>query len=168
MTRTFLQLCQAGRRTCFTVWSWWEPDCPSWRGYWPLQHLHQVIFCDFLRNSASSFHWLSSSIFTNCRSSFGCPASVTPPLISTIWCFRPYKPYFLWGYDPGNVSASYSQPYIVRSEFRIVVRCLVCFNVCLLVCLCWRRHLPLKTNIFTRSVKNHVWWSDCLLAGWTI
>ena len=21
------------------------------------------------------------------------PASVTPPLISTIWCFRPYKPY---------------------------------------------------------------------------
>ena len=96
MTRTFLQLCQAGRRTCFTVWSWWEPDCPSWRGYWPLQHLHQVIFCHFLRNSASSFHWLSSSIFTYCRSSFGCPASVTPPLISTIWCFRPYKPYIFY------------------------------------------------------------------------
>ena len=44
-----------------------------------------------LRNSASSFHWLSSSIF-NVRS-FGCPASVTPPLISTVWCFRPYKLY---------------------------------------------------------------------------
>ena len=44
-----------------------------------------------LRNSASSFHWLSSSIFTVC--SVVRPASVTPPLISTIWCFRPYKPY---------------------------------------------------------------------------
>ena len=30
-----------------------------------------------LRNSASSFHWLSSSIFNVCRSSFVCPASVT-------------------------------------------------------------------------------------------
>ena len=36
-----------------------------------------------LRNSASSFHWLSSSIFNVC-SSFVRPASVTPPLISTI------------------------------------------------------------------------------------
>ena len=44
------------------------------------------------QNSACSFHWLSSSIFTYC-SSFGCPASVTPLLISTIWCFGPYKPY---------------------------------------------------------------------------
>ena len=24
------------------------------------------------------------------------PASVTSPLISTIWCFRPYKPYIFW------------------------------------------------------------------------
>ena len=45
-----------------------------------------------LRNSASSFHWLSSSIF-NVRSFVCRPASVTPPLISTISCFRPYKPY---------------------------------------------------------------------------
>ena len=40
-----------------------------------------------LRHSASSFHWLSSSIFTVClfvRSFVICPASVTPPLISTI------------------------------------------------------------------------------------
>ena len=42
-------------------------------------------------NETSSFHWLSSSIFTYCL--FVCPASVTPPLISTIWCFRPNKPY---------------------------------------------------------------------------
>ena len=46
----------------------------------------------FLRNSASSFHWLSSSIFS-CL--FVCRPSriVTSPLISTIWRFRPYKPY---------------------------------------------------------------------------
>ena len=36
-----------------------------------------------LRNSASSFHWLSSSIFNVCLF-VRCPASVTPPLISTI------------------------------------------------------------------------------------
>ena len=49
-----------------------------------------------LRNSASSIHWLSSTIFP-CSSfvvrSFVRPASVTSPLISTIWCFRPYTPY---------------------------------------------------------------------------
>ena len=30
--------------------------------------------------------------------------------ISTVWCFRPYKPYtyFLWGYDPGNMSSQMS------------------------------------------------------------
>ena len=38
-------------------------------------------------------HWLSSSIFSCLSSSFGCPASVTSPLISTIWCFWSYKPY---------------------------------------------------------------------------
>ena len=51
--------------------------------------------CLVLRNSASSFHRLSSSIFTClfvvCRPS----RIVTSPLISTIWCFRPYKPYIL-------------------------------------------------------------------------
>ena len=44
-----------------------------------------------LRNSASSFHRLSIS-YLHC-SVVRRPASVTPPLISTIWCFRPYKPY---------------------------------------------------------------------------
>ena len=44
-----------------------------------------------LRDSASSFHWLSSSVFSYC--SVVRPASVTSPLISTIWCFRAYKPY---------------------------------------------------------------------------
>ena len=39
-----------------------------------------------LRNSVSSFHWLSSSIFTVrlFACSVVCPALVTPPLISTI------------------------------------------------------------------------------------
>ena len=38
---------------------------------------------------------LSSSIFPCCL--FVRPSgSVTSPLISTIWCFRPYKPYIFW------------------------------------------------------------------------
>ena len=48
----------------------------------------------YLRDSASSFHWLSSSIFSYCRRrSFVRPASVNSPLISTIWYYRAYKPY---------------------------------------------------------------------------
>ena len=48
----------------------------------------------FLRNSASSIHWLSSSIFT-CLSFVVCRLSriVTSHLISTIWGFRRYIPY---------------------------------------------------------------------------
>ena len=49
--------------------------------------LNLWILITFLRNSASSFHWLSSSIFSYSRLVVH-PASVTPPLISTIWCFR--------------------------------------------------------------------------------
>ena len=53
-----------------------------------------LIKTEFLRDSASSFHRLSSSIFS---CSFVClvvrPASVTSPLISTIWYFRAYKPH---------------------------------------------------------------------------
>ena len=53
-----------------------------------------LIKTEFLRDSASSFHWLSSSIFSCLSSSsFSCPASVTSPLIYTIWFFQPYKPY---------------------------------------------------------------------------
>ena len=53
---------------------------------------YKTLPMGILRDSASSFHWLSSSIFSYCRSLFGCPASVTSPLISTIWCFWAYKP----------------------------------------------------------------------------
>ena len=67
------------------------------------QRTHMARLSLELRNSASSFHWLSCSIFTYC--SVVCPASVTPSLISTIWCFRPYKPYIFC--DPGNMSVSF-------------------------------------------------------------
>ena len=66
---------------CF-CWSWY------WDGFANLE---------ILRNSASSFHWLSSSIF-NVRSFVVRPASVTPPLISTVFQTIQIK-YFLWGYD---------------------------------------------------------------------
>ena len=51
---------------------------------------HATGWIKYLRNSASSFHWL---IIFNVRCSVVRPASVTPTLISTVWCFRPYKPY---------------------------------------------------------------------------
>ena len=39
------QLCQAGRRNCFSLWfRWRNPGRPGWRGNWPLQHLHKVAF----------------------------------------------------------------------------------------------------------------------------
>ena len=59
----------------------------------PRGHTGWCHFPIILRNSASIFHWLSSSSIFNVRSFVVCPASVTPPLISTIWCFRSYKPY---------------------------------------------------------------------------
>ena len=46
-------------------------------------HSTSVGHCTILRNSASIIHWLSSSIFNVCCL-FVRPASVTPPLISTI------------------------------------------------------------------------------------
>ena len=51
--------------------------------------------CRNCETQPSSIHWLSSSIFpcSFVRSFVVRPASVTSPLISTIWCSRPYKPY---------------------------------------------------------------------------
>ena len=40
----------------------------------------------------ASIGWVALSSVVVVRS-FVCPASVTSPLISTIWCFRAYKPY---------------------------------------------------------------------------
>ena len=43
-----------------------------------------------------SIGWVAlSSVFVRL---FVCFASVRPPLISTIWCFRPYKPYIFCEY----------------------------------------------------------------------
>ena len=68
----------------------------------------KIIIFKILRNSASSFHWLSSSIFSYWLSSSSRIGDISSnlhymmfPSIQTI--------HFLWGYDPGNVSASYSQ-----------------------------------------------------------
>ena len=70
--------------------------------HWSPQFFSQVHFlliiivvrCQsgFLRDSASSFHWLNSSIFRYC--SFGRSSRIrdtSSPLY--IWCFTPYKPY---------------------------------------------------------------------------
>ena len=77
-----------------------------------------------LQNSAFSFHRLSSSIFT--VRSFVCPASVTHPLISTIWCFWPYKPYiFCEDMILATCQHHNLKPYTFQSEFRIVYCCLV-------------------------------------------
>ena len=53
----------------------------NWRRENILLHFDSIFF------SSSSRSWKTSN------SSVGCPASVTSPLISTIWCFRAYKPY---------------------------------------------------------------------------
>ena len=72
---------------------WWEKEMQVNMNTVQTEHLmaESTNWTHKLRNSASSFHWLSSSIF-NVRLLFVVrPASVTSPLISTIWCFRPYK-----------------------------------------------------------------------------
>ena len=58
---------------------------------WQSLYLYSKLPEIKLRDSASSFHWLSSSIFSYWL--FVRPALVTSPLISTTWCFRAYKPY---------------------------------------------------------------------------
>ena len=62
-----------------------HPECSMFRGSW-------LCYCETQRFPDQK---LSSSIFT-CRLSSVRPASVTSPLISTIWCFRPYKPNIFW------------------------------------------------------------------------
>ena len=76
-----------------------------------------------LRNSAPSFHWLSSSIFTYCSSSSrirDTSSHLHYMMFQTIQII-----YFLWGYDPGNMSLSFI------AELSPVYCCLVLtfFNV---------------------------------------
>ena len=93
-----------------------------------LQCYDVVCYCTisaFLRNSASSFHWLSSSIFTVClfvRSSSSRIGNTSSHLhymmfqtIQTI--------YFLWGYDPGNMLVSFI------TELSPIYCCLVFQNI---------------------------------------
>ena len=67
-------------------------------------------------------------MFVVCRR----PASVTPPIISTIWCFRPYNPYIfceIWSWQHVSVICS-----VFIAELSPVYCCLVrmlChFNFC--------------------------------------
>ena len=101
-----VQLCETQIERCSRLACWmiilrqeWQTGTSYLISLSPL--LFENIACFLfnlivLRNSASSLHWLSSSIFhlhlfvivVVVRS-----ASVTSPLMPTIWCFRPYKPY---------------------------------------------------------------------------
>ena len=72
-----------------------------------------------LRDSASSFHWLSSSIFScsiGWLSRIGNTSShlhyMMFPSIQTI--------YFLWGYDPGNMSVSIYLLLLSWAQFTVV------------------------------------------------
>ena len=92
---------------------------------WCFEHTHHT-FWPQLRNSASSFHWLSSSIFTCLLFVVAWPGSVTPSLVSTIWCFRPYNPYIFCEDMILATCQCHILSYIyLQSEFRIVVRCQV-------------------------------------------
>ena len=78
------------------------------------------IFHFVLRDSASSFHWLSSSIFScsflRSSSRIGNISShlhyMMFPSIQTI--------YFLWGYDPGNMSVSTYLLLLSWAQFTVV------------------------------------------------
>ena len=90
-------------------------------GLLPRTCLHCCFCCLsflLLRDSASSFHWLSSPIFSCCRSSsrIGNISShlhyMMFPSIQTI--------YFLWGYDPGNMSVSTYLLLLSWAQFTVV------------------------------------------------
>ena len=99
--------------------------------YWSPQFFSQFLFsahyyCSplsirlFARLSLQSFHWLSSSIFSYC--SFGRSSRIRDtsshlhymmfPSIQTI--------YFLWGYDPGNMSVSTYLLLLSWAQFTVV------------------------------------------------
>ena len=69
----------------------------------------------------ASIGWVALS------SLFGCSfVSVTAPLIPTIWCFWPYKPYiFCEDMILATCQHHNLKPYTFQSEFRIVYCCLV-------------------------------------------
>ena len=58
---------------------------------WSLD-LYDYESCEIARLSFSQIKsWVALSFLVVCPS-----GSVTSPLFSTIWCFRPYKPYIFW------------------------------------------------------------------------
>ena len=119
-----------------------------------------ICLNNFLRNSASSFHWLSRSIFNVCLfvrslSRIGNTSShLHYMMFQTIQTI-----YFLWGYDPGNMSVStyphcWVEPSLLLSSFCFAlkmkenaralifaavcrVQCVQC-SVCSVECVIWR------------------------------
>ena len=76
-----------------------------------IQNLPPHNFTYICETQPSSIHRLSSLIFP-CLSVR--PATVTSPLISTVRCFRPYKPYIFWkllvqGYQNWYYQVSHAQ-----------------------------------------------------------
>ena len=112
-----------------------------------------------LRNSASSFHWLSSSIFTVCL--FVCRRSSRIGDTSSHLHYMMFQTiqtiYFLWGYDPGNMSVS------TYAELSPVYRCLV--SLFFYVCCFLFYFLSLSVSLFTFCRFNSqptVWLKNCI------
>ena len=74
---------------------------------------------EILRNSASSFHWLSSSIFNVCSLS---RIRYTSSHLHYMMFQTIQTIYFLWGYDPDNMSVSTYPLYSLLSwaQFTVV------------------------------------------------
>ena len=73
---------------------------------WSYFSFHIFASNFLLRNSVSSFHWLSSSIF-NVRRRSSRIRDTSSHLHYMMFQTIQIK-YFLWGYDPGNMSVSVS------------------------------------------------------------
>ena len=68
-------------------WDPWLLVLVAWR-YWTIPWLEIAKL-----SHPASIGWVALSSLVRRRRSSVRPASVTSPLISTIWCSRPYKPY---------------------------------------------------------------------------
>ena len=118
---------------------------------------HKSAHCfDILQNSASSFHRLSSSIFTCLLSSFVVrrPSRiVTSPLISTIWCFTPYKPYIfcedmiLATCQCEYIYCCWVEPSLLLSSFYLVIT---------------EIQIPMTEIIWLGKIAKRKWSSKCL------
>ena len=103
-------------------WRWWKRPPGSGRPHslWSLLTWPGNIKPHNCTIQTSNIYWLSSTFFPCSSSPF---ASVTSPLLSTIWCFRPFKPYI------SCEDMIHKRPYNFQSQFPTVVHCLVWFVI---------------------------------------